>query len=137
MAGLRYKQQGVYSPYLQFLYSQKSPYSYGKIKVNTCEYNWIALSGVFEAKPEDGKVVCDELERKLAEIFYRERENWLIRDNYHFIIDGAFKYSEELHRTIEFFHEVRILTYTMGEPGTNIYRKVVGFAEVSRRQRKI
>ncbi len=97
----------------------------------------IILSGVFEGRDKKEKVKCDDLEEKVTEILLRERSKRFIGDNYHFVTAGAFPYSEEVHKTMSFFHEVGVLTYTMGEQGANIYPRVVGFAEVSRKQRRI
>lgn len=97
----------------------------------------IILSGAFEGREKEQILRCDDLEEKVTELLLRERQRRFIGDNYHFVTAGAFPYSEEVHRTIEFFHEVGILTYIMGEEGENIYPKVVRFAEVSRKQRRI
>lgn len=97
----------------------------------------IILSGAFEGRDKKEKIKCDDLEEKVTEILLRERSKRFIGDNYHFVTAGAFPYSEEVHKTMNFFHEVGILTDTIGEQGTNIYPRVVGFAEVSRKQRRI
>ncbi len=111
-----------------------------KLPLTSANIISIVLSGAFDGKsrkPETGKVVCDDLEEKVTGILFGERNKRLIRNNYHFVTEGASPYSEQVHRAIDFFHEVGILSYTMGEQGTNIHPKVIGFAEISRKQRRI